>query len=117
MTVAEFRRMALSLADTEERAHMGHPDFRVGGKIFATLGAQKDSGALTLTPEQQKVYVQRDPETFVPCQGAWGLAGSTYVRLKSADPEIVGEALTEAWRNKRLKQSAAKKPVSKKPRA
>jgi hypothetical protein len=102
MTGAQFRRMALSLANTEERAHMGHPDFRiVGGRIFATLGApDKDYGALTLTPEQQKTYIQRDPETFVPCPGAWGLAGSTYVRLKSADPEMVGEAMTDAWRNR-----------------
>jgi hypothetical protein len=110
MTVAQFRRMALGLEDTEERAHMGHPDFRVGGKIFATLGApDKDHGVVTLTPEQQRIYVQRDPKTFYPCQGAWGLAGSTYVRLKSADAEIVGEALTDAWRNKRQKPAVKKR--------
>jgi hypothetical protein len=110
MTVAQFRRMALSFADTEERAHMGHPDFRVGGKIFATLGVpDKGHGAVSLNPEQQKIYVQRDPETFVPCQGAWGLAGATYVRLKSADAEIVGEAMTDAWRNRSQKRPATKK--------
>jgi hypothetical protein len=110
MTVAQFRKLALSLADTEERSHMGHPDFRVGGKIFATLGAQKDSGALKLNPEQQQMYAQRDPATFVPCQGAWGRAGSTYVRLKSADAEMVGEAMTEAWRNATQKKKSRKNP-------
>ena len=110
MTVAQFRRMALSFADTEERAHMGHPAFRVGGKIFATLGVpDKGHGAVMLTPEQQKTYVQRDPDTFVPCQGAWGLAGSTYVRLKSADEEMVGEAMTDAWRNRSQKPPTPKK--------
>ena len=96
---------------------MGAVDFRVGGRIFATLGGQKSSGAVSLTPEQQRIYIQRDPETFVPCQGAWGAAGSTYVRLKSADPEMVGEALTDAWRNRIQKTAAAKKPKAKKTKA
>jgi hypothetical protein len=110
MTVAQFRRLALSFAETEERAHMGHPDFRVKGKIFATLGVpDKGHGAVKLTPEQQKIYVQRDPDTFVPCQGAWGLAGATYVRLKSADPETVGAAMTDAWRNRAQTTNTAKK--------
>ncbi len=83
---------------------MGHPDFRVAGKIFATLAVpDKDRGMVKLTPEQQKLYVQRNPETFEPCQGAWGLGGATYVRLKSADVETVGQAMTDAWSNGRRK--------------
>jgi hypothetical protein len=105
MTVAQFRRLALSLADTEERAHMGHPDFRVAGKIFATLGVpDKDSGMVKLTPEQQKLYVERDPDTFAPVKGGWGRGGATNVRLKTADVEIVGEAMTDAWRNGQRKK-------------
>ena len=92
--------MALSLADVEERSHMGHPDFRVGGKIFATLGApDKSWGMVKLTPEQQRIYVVPDPNAFVPAQGAWGRAGCTLVRLSAADPETVREAMTAAWRN------------------
>ncbi len=105
MTVAQFRRLALSFADTEERAHMGHPDFRVAGKIFATLAApDKDYGMVKLTPEQQKLYVERDPDTFVPVKGGWGRGGATNIRLKTADAEIVGEAMTDAWRNGRRKK-------------
>lgn len=100
MTVAQFRRMALSFEGAEERAHMGHPDFRAAGKIFATLSvSDKGRGMLKLTPEQQTIYVQRDPDTFVPVKGGWGVGGATSVMLKPADSEIVGEAMTDAWRN------------------
>ncbi len=98
MTAGQFRRMALSLPEVEERAHMGHPDFRVGGKIFATLASpDKGQGMVKLTPEQQRVYVQAHPNVFVPAQGAWGLGGSTMVHLKDADPEVVSEAMRAAW--------------------
>src|ERR1700733_5862271 len=98
MTATQFRRMALSLPEVEERAHMGHPDFRVGGKIFATLAyPEKTMGMVKLTPEQQRIYVQAHPNVFAPAQGAWGLGGSTLVRLKDADPEIVREAMRAAW--------------------
>jgi hypothetical protein len=98
MTAGQFRRIALSLPEAEERAHMGHPDFRVGGKIFATLGyPEKTTGTVKLSPEQQRIYVQAHPNVFAPAQGAWGLGGSTVVRLKDADPEIVGEAIRAAW--------------------
>jgi len=99
MTVDKFRRMALSLPDVEERAHMGHPDFRVKGKIFATISdPAKGIGMVKLTPEQQRIYIQADPKTFVPAQGAWGVGGSTLVHLKHANAETVQEALQEAWK-------------------
>jgi hypothetical protein len=98
MTANQFRRMALSFPDVEERAHMQHPDFRVGGKVFATLGyPDKSSGMVRLTPEQQRFYVQAHPAVFVPATGAWGRQGSTLVRLKTADAEVVREAMKEAW--------------------
>ena len=98
MTTSDFRRMALSLPEVEERAHMGHPDFRVKGKIFATLfDASKGIGMVKLTPEQQRVYIQADPKTFVPANGAWGVGGSTLVHLRHANEDTVQEALREAW--------------------
>jgi hypothetical protein len=90
--------MALNLPETDESAHMGHPDFRVGDKILATLAyPDKKTGMVKLTPERQRIYVQAHPNVFAPAQGAWGLAGSTMVHLKDADPEVVGEALRAAW--------------------
>jgi hypothetical protein len=98
MTAAQFRKIALSLREAEERSHMGHPDFRVAGKIFATLGSPDNGwGMVKLTPEQQRVYVQSHPKVFKPAQGAWGLQGSTLVHLKDADVEIIGEAMRAAW--------------------
>jgi hypothetical protein len=113
MTSAQFRKIALSLADAEEREHMGHPDFRVAGRIFATLShPDNKSGMVSLTPELQADYVRRDPDTFEPAKGGWGLKGSTKVKLPTANPEIIGEALTDAWRNTKLK-AGTKKPASK----
>jgi hypothetical protein len=98
MTVNQFRRMALSLPEVEERGHMDHPDFRVGGKIFATLGyPEKSWGMVKLTPEQQRIYVSANPTVFVPANGAWGLQGSTLVRLKTANADTVHEAMRAAW--------------------
>jgi hypothetical protein len=112
MTAGKFRQMALALPEVEERAHHGHPDFRVRGKIFATLGYPDNGhGALMLTPEQQKAQIQAAPRAFSPAAGAWGDAGSTIVRLKDIGAEAVGEAMTLAWQN------AASKSASKKPRA
>src|SRR6516165_5652913 len=100
MTAAQFRRLALSLPEAVESAHMGHPDFRVGGKIFATLGApDKDWGMVKLTPEQQKQFVREEPEMFVPVKGGWGRRGATNVRLQTARKHQLLEALTAAWRN------------------
>jgi hypothetical protein len=98
MTITQFRRIATSLPGAEERAHMGHPDFRVGNKIFATLGSpDKLWGMVKLTPEQQKVYMENNPNVFTPAAGAWGRNGCTLVRLAPADREIAGQALTDAW--------------------
>jgi YjbR len=72
MTAAEFRRIALSLPEAEERAHMDHPDFRVGGKIFATLGyPDKGWGMVKLFPDQQQEVMKSQPKAFVPAAGAW----------------------------------------------
>jgi len=105
MTVSQFRRMALSLPEVEERGHMAHPDFRVGGKIFATRGyPDKSWGMVKLTPEQQRMFVPANPTVFVPAPGAWGLQGSTLVRLKAANADAVLEAMTAAWLGRAPKQ-------------
>lgn len=109
MTVAEFRRIALGMPDTIESAHMGHPDFRVGGRIFATLHADMEWGMVALTPEQQQRFVEDAPEAFKPENGAWGLQGATAVRLDRVDEEMLGEAMTLAWRNRREKTASLRK--------
>ena len=104
MTPAAFRRIALALPETEERSHMGHPDFRVRGKIFATLRQDETWAVVMLTPEQQSMLIDMDPGTYVPASGAWGLRGSTQVRLRTARTAAVREALSDAWRNKAPKK-------------
>ena len=100
MTADQFRRLALRLPETAEVGHMGHPDFRVGGKIFATLGVpDEDWGMVKLTPEQQKQFVREEPEIFVPVKGGWGRRGATNVRLQAAKKQPLYEALLAAWRN------------------
>jgi hypothetical protein len=100
MTPAGFRRIALGLRDAIERAHHGHPDFRVGGRVFATLAYPDERcGMVVLTPAQQHDWVRGLPAAFVPVKGAWGEAGCTLVRLDAVDEESLGEALTQAWRN------------------
>jgi hypothetical protein len=100
MTAAEFRRMALSLPESAESAHMEHPDFRVGGKIFATLGYPSAGWAMVkLMPDQQQDFVHAEPEVFVAVKGAWGRRGATNVRLKAAKKASLHEALETAWRN------------------
>jgi len=101
MTEAEFRRLALALPETEQRSHMGHPDFRVRGKIFATLRYPKRGwGMVSVTPDDQAVLTRLHPGSFAPASGAWGLKGSRVVHLKSARPGLVRQALEDAWRNK-----------------
>jgi hypothetical protein len=100
ITPAQFRKLALSFPETEERSHMRHPDFRVAGKIFATLGyPDKSHGMVKLTPEQQAELMQDEPEAFNPCAGAWGRKGATSVRLKSVTNATLRRALEAAWRN------------------
>jgi len=100
MTADDFRRIALGFPGTEERAHMDHPDFRVKGKVFATLGyPEKGWGMVKLTPEQQHNFVGAHPACFVPVTGAWGRRGATSVRLQAARKAVVRTALAAAWRN------------------
>jgi len=100
MTQNEFRKVALSLPEAIEASHMNHPDFRVGGKIFATLGYPDVGwGMVKLTPTQQAMYVKADPDVFEPFQGAWGRNGATKVHLKPAKKDRVREALVTAWEN------------------
>jgi hypothetical protein len=105
MTANDFRRLALSLPGAEEAAHMGHPDFRVGGKIFATLGYPDAAwAALALTPEQQEFFVGAEPKMFIPVKGGWGKRGATNVKLRAARVGPVREALTAAWGNRAPKR-------------
>lgn len=99
MTANEFCRLALSFPKAEQRAHMDHPDFRVAGKIFATLGYPDDGWAMVkLTPIEQEMFVKAQPAVFNPCAGAWGRRGATNVRLKSARKPTLRRALEAAWR-------------------
>ncbi len=100
MTANEFRTAALRVPGAVESAHMNHPDFRVNGKIFASLGYPDDgSGMVKLTPAQQQAFIQETPEMFSPCAGAWGIAGATCVQLASAKKRILGKALQSAVGN------------------
>jgi len=98
MTADEFRQIALSFPETEERSHMNHPDFRVRGKIFATLGPDETWGMAKLTPTQQQDYLRLEP-AFKPASGKWGDGGATIITLADADESTVREALTASWRN------------------
>jgi hypothetical protein len=104
MTADEFRSLALSFLEATEEAHMGHPDFRVRGKIFATLGPKEEWGMVKLTAGQQAELVREEPEVFRPASGAWGRSGSTIVQLKKAKAATVRGALLAAWRNTAPKQ-------------
>jgi hypothetical protein len=100
MTVDEFGKMALEIPTAVERSHMNHPDFRVAGKIFASLGAPDESwGMVNLTPEQQRAFIKKAPAVFKPCSGAWGRQGATNVYLASAKASIVRAALDAAAKN------------------
>jgi hypothetical protein len=112
MTVNQFRRMALSLPEVEEHGHMDHPDFRVGGKIFATLGyPDKKWGMVKLTPEQQRIFVPANPQVFLPAPGVWGIHGSTLVCLKAADANTVHEAMRAAWLGRAPKRIAERMQI------
>lgn len=98
MSPDEFRAIALSLPDAVESSHMSHPDFRVGGKIFATLGyPSREWGMVVLSSDDQARVCQAEPGVFVPAKGAWGRAGSTLVRLESARARSVQAAMRAAW--------------------
>jgi hypothetical protein len=120
MTVDEFRRLALSFPDAVENSHMGHPDFRVHGKIFATLQYPNESwGMVKLPPQEQQTFVHAEPEAFVPVKGAWGRQGCTSVRLEAAEASTVEHALGIAWRNagtERPKKEPQKRTSIRRPR-
>lgn len=123
MTAAGFQRIALSLEGAQEGSHMGALDFRVGGRIFATLAAAEQGfGNLMLTPEQQTAFVEEAPAIFLPVPGGWGKNGVTHMRLAEATEEIARGALHTAWKNRveknantsKAKKSAAKKAAAQK---
>jgi hypothetical protein len=113
MDAADFRRIALSLPGAEEGSHMGAADFRVGGRIFATLASQSQGyGNLMITPEQQAQFVEEAPEVFVPIAGGWGRNGATHIRLAAANEDLLTGALRTAWRlrvDKNAKTTSGKK--------
>jgi len=98
LTAHAFRKFALSLPEAAEGSHMGHADFRVRGKIFASLGPQEDWGMVKLPPDEQADLVDEDQDAYQPAKGAWGLQGSTIVRLRFAKSPVVRKALVVAWR-------------------
>jgi hypothetical protein len=107
MDANDFRRIALSLEGAEEGSHMGGADFRVGGRIFATLAAEKQGyGNLMLTSEQQQAFVEELPAVFLPVHGGWGKKGATHVRLAEASKDILEGALRTAWKL-RVEKNAA----------
>jgi hypothetical protein len=105
MTATDFRHIALSMPEAVEGSHFGSADFRVGGKIFATLALEKQGyGVLLLTPEQQAGMVEDEPKLFSPVPGGWGRTGSTRVHLAQVPPDILEAALRMAWRRKAPKR-------------
>ena len=109
MTPDQFRRLALCLPEAIEQEHMGHPDFRVGGKIFATLhGRDELNGMVKLTPAQQKAFVREEPAVYEAVPGGWGRNGATLVKLRAAKASSVRHALAAAWRNTAPKRLASK---------
>jgi hypothetical protein len=116
MTPEAFRRLALSLPDAVEMEHMDHPDFRVGGKIFATLGYPDEThGMVKLMPDQQQDYIRLDSTAFAPVPGKWGEQGATHVTLRAAKPPLLRKALRTAWENAQL--SSVKKRTKPQPDA
>lgn len=110
MKAADFRRIALSLEGAEEGSHMGAADFRVGGRIFATLASQKEGyGNLMLTPELQAEFVGELPEVFLPIHGGWGRMGMTHIRLAQASEDVMAGALRAAWKLRVEKNAGTKK--------
>ena len=107
MDPERFQRIALSMDGAIEGAHMGHPDFRANGRIFATLYPDGQSGMVKLTPDQQQEIIDLDSSAFAPASGAWGREGCTTVRLDSIDEDTLGQAMTLAWKN------TVKNPVAK----
>ena len=114
MNAADFRRIALSLEGAEEGAHMGSADFRVGGRIFATLASEDEGyGNLVLTPEMQADFVAEAPEVFVPIHRGWGRMGMTHIRLAKASEDVLAGALRAAWKLRIEKNQMTKRKAKK----
>ena len=109
MTAADFRRIALSFDGAEEGSHMGAVDFRVSGRIFATLASVEHGyGNLMLTPEIQAGFVAEAPDVFLPVAGGWGRMGATHIRLSKANKDLLTGALETAWRLRVAKNAAGR---------
>ena len=119
MNIHDFRRLALSIPGAEESSHMGSPDFRVGGRIFATLAAAKlGYGNIMITPEQQAAFVEELPEIFIPVPGGWGRGGATHINLAVANEDVVLGALQTAHKNRVEKNAkTTSKPAAAKPKS
>jgi hypothetical protein len=107
MKADDFRALALALPGAVESSHMNHPDFRVGGKVFASLGPEGDQAMVKLSPEQQTAWLAAHPAAFEAIPGAWGRQGCTRVLLARAKRAFVRQALTEAWRGRAPKKLLA----------
>ena len=99
MTPKKFRQLALALPEASEQSHMGQPDFRVSGKIFASLGPDESWAMVKLTPDQQASFMAGDNGSLTPAAGAWGRRGCTIIQLRTAKAASVEPALIAAWRN------------------
>jgi hypothetical protein len=108
LTEKAFRKIALGFDGAVESEHMGHPDFRAHGRIFATLRGDGKHGMVALTPEQQRRLMADHPGAFAPASGAWGRSGSTMVALAAIDENTLGEVMTLAWQNAAAKATAPK---------
>jgi hypothetical protein len=109
LTPDQFRCLALAMDGAIESAHMGHPDFRANGRIFATLHPGNESGMIKLTPEQQQELLREGPGAFLPASGAWGRQGCTTVRLAAVDEDTLGQAITLAWQNTKKQAGGGRK--------
>lgn len=113
MNAADFRRIALSFDGAEEGAHMGAADFRVGGRIFATLASKdKGYGNFMITPELQGEFIRELPDVFLPVAGGWGRSGATHIRLAKANEDVLTGALRTAWKLRLEKNAGTKKKRS-----
>jgi hypothetical protein len=115
LTAADFRRIALGLEGAVEGSHMGSADFRVGGRIFATLASEDQGyGNVKLTPEQQAEFVRELPEVFLPVHGGWGKTGMTHIRLAEANEDVLAGALRAAWTLRVERNATAQKKRTRK---
>jgi hypothetical protein len=112
LTATDFRRIALGMEGAFESSHMDHPDFRVNNRIFATLTHDEDMGMVSLTPDDQQAFIRQHPSAFSMVNGSWGLGGATRVHLEGVDDDVLGEAMTLAWR-----LAIAKGPTKSRPKA